>query len=107
MYPKAVNMDAVPSKEKPPIALILSFPNSGTSYTLAMVEQASNRSIASNYGLEFSNGDYLHPKPSNKLSDYSHGHYTAKEKSDVASLLRALATKETWKRIRHYFRDWQ
>jgi hypothetical protein len=32
---------------------LMSFPNSGTSYTLHMVKQASNRTPASNYGAEF------------------------------------------------------
>ena len=36
----------------PRIVWLASFPNSGTSYTMTMVERASNRSIATNYGLE-------------------------------------------------------
>ena len=56
--------------ELPQIAWLLSFPNSGTSYTLAMVERASNRSIASNYGIEFSN---QHHNPELVHSDHPEG----------------------------------
>ena len=40
-----------------PIAWLLSYPNSGTSYTMTLVERASNLSTASNYGTEVT-----HPK---------------------------------------------
>ena len=50
-------------KDKPEVAWLLSFPNSGTSYTLALTESASNRSIASNYGVEFTNKYYPVPLP--------------------------------------------
>ena len=36
----------------PRIAWLMSFPNSGTSYTMHLVGRASNRTAASNYGLE-------------------------------------------------------
>ena len=36
----------------PKIAWLMSYPNSGTSYTMKLVGQASDRSTASNYGLE-------------------------------------------------------
>jgi hypothetical protein len=42
----------------PKIAWLLSFPNSGTSYTMTMVEQATNRSTASNYGIEVTDTKY-------------------------------------------------
>jgi hypothetical protein len=38
--------------EKPAIVWLMSYPNSGTSYTMTMVERASNRSTATNYGIE-------------------------------------------------------
>jgi hypothetical protein len=38
--------------EKPAIVWLMSYPNSGTSYTMTMVERASNRSTATNYGVE-------------------------------------------------------
>jgi hypothetical protein len=38
--------------EKPSIVWLMSYPNSGTSYTMTMVERASNRSTATNYGVE-------------------------------------------------------
>jgi len=37
---------------KPEIVWLASYPNSGTSYTMTMVERATNRSTASNYGAE-------------------------------------------------------
>lgn len=43
----------------PQIVWLASFPNSGTSYTMTMVEQASNRSTATHYGLEVT--DYKYP----------------------------------------------
>ena len=45
--------------DDPQIVWLASFPNSGTSYTMTMVEQASNRSTATNYGLEVA--DYKNP----------------------------------------------
>jgi hypothetical protein len=38
--------------DKPAIVWLMSYPNSGTSYTMTMVERASNRSTATNYGIE-------------------------------------------------------
>jgi hypothetical protein len=38
--------------DKPAIVWLMSYPNSGTSYTMTMVERASNRSTATNYGVE-------------------------------------------------------
>mmetsp|Transcript_40236 Transcript_40236/g.56658 ORF Transcript_40236/g.56658 Transcript_40236/m.56658 type:complete len:411 (+) Transcript_40236:509-1741(+) len=40
------------NKYGPAVALLLSFPNSGTSYTLHMVREASNHTTATNYALE-------------------------------------------------------
>ena len=46
----------------PAIAWLMSFPNSGTSYTMVSVEQASNFSTASNYGAEVTlKGSYSLP----------------------------------------------
>jgi len=39
----------------PAIAWLLSYPNSGTSFTLKLVEKASNRAVATNYGQAESN----------------------------------------------------
>lgn len=39
-------------KERPSMVWLMSFPNSGTSYTMRMVASASNRAIATNYGVE-------------------------------------------------------
>eukprot|EP00980_Cylindrotheca_fusiformis_P006181 scaffold1323_cov113-Cylindrotheca_fusiformis.AAC.8 len=39
-------------KSGPNIAWLMSFPNSGTSYTMTLVARASNRSFATNYGNE-------------------------------------------------------
>lgn len=41
-----------PKRELPQIVWLASFPNSGTSYTMTLVERASNLSTATNYGLE-------------------------------------------------------
>jgi hypothetical protein len=38
--------------DKPAIVWLMSYPNSGTSYTMTMVERASNRSTATNDGVE-------------------------------------------------------
>lgn len=40
------------SEFTPEIAWLMSFPNSGTSFTMTMVSRASNRSFATNYGDE-------------------------------------------------------
>ena len=65
----------------PEIAWLLSFPNSGTSYTLALIESASNRSIASNYGMEFSNKHYPEPLP--VYPQYPQGPFWEGLESDV------------------------
>jgi hypothetical protein len=39
-------------KSRPKMVWLMSYPNSGTSYTMTMVARASNRSIATNYGRE-------------------------------------------------------
>lgn len=39
-------------KSRPKIVWLMSYPNSGTSYTMTMVARASNRAIATNYGRE-------------------------------------------------------
>ena len=49
-----------PSQEFfPTICWLMSFPNSGTSYTMTMVARASNRSFASNYGDEVTASDQI------------------------------------------------
>ena len=45
------------SEFTPAIAWLMSFPNSGTSYTMTMVARASNRSFATNYGDEVTADD--------------------------------------------------
>ena len=40
------------NEQKPKIAWLASYPNSGTSYTMTMVERSTNLSTATNYGLE-------------------------------------------------------
>ena len=45
-----------PADRQPQMVWLMSFPNSGTSYTLHMVAAESNRAIATNYGEEFTNG---------------------------------------------------
>jgi Sulfotransferase domain len=48
----------------PAIAWLLSYPNSGTSFTLELVQKTSNRAVASNYGSADSNFlDPLHLQP--------------------------------------------
>jgi len=42
----------MPEEEKPEIVWLASYPNSGTSYTMTLVERASNLSTASHYGPE-------------------------------------------------------
>eukprot|EP00978_Attheya_sp_CCMP212_P009115 scaffold21463_cov52-Attheya_sp.AAC.4 len=44
--------DPNPDAPWPRIAWLMSFPNSGTSYTLVLLNQVSNRTLASNYGQE-------------------------------------------------------
>jgi hypothetical protein len=51
----------------PPIAWLMSFPNSGTSYTISNTEHVSQRTTASNYGVglfyidpQMADGPYLH-----------------------------------------------
>jgi hypothetical protein len=44
--------DPNPLMDSPKVAWLMSFPNSGTSFTMELVGQASNRSTATNYGLE-------------------------------------------------------
>ena len=77
-------------QKQPEIAWLLSFPNSGTSYTLTLVEVTSNRSIASNYGLEFSNEQF--PEPISVNPDYPEGPFWEGLESDVrfASRIRPL-----------------
>lgn len=41
-----------PTTHRPQIVWLTSFPNSGTSYTMTMVERATNVSTATNYGME-------------------------------------------------------
>eukprot|EP00980_Cylindrotheca_fusiformis_P010301 scaffold2294_cov106-Cylindrotheca_fusiformis.AAC.17 len=54
-------------KSGPSIAWLMSFPNSGTSYTMTLVGRASNRSFATNYG------DEVTPKGGDSaLSIYPH-----------------------------------
>lgn len=50
---------AKPALDVPQIVWLASYPNSGTSYTMLMVEESSNRSTATNYGLEVT--DYKYP----------------------------------------------
>lgn len=47
------------SEYTPAIAWLMSFPNSGTSFTMTMVARASNRSFATNYGDEVTAKDEL------------------------------------------------
>ncbi|CAB9513588.1 expressed unknown protein [Seminavis robusta] len=73
-------------KERPKIVWLMSYPNSGTSYTMTMVSRASNRAIASNYGREVTepptfntplypgedwswNGPFYKPDPRKPLPD--------------------------------------
>jgi hypothetical protein len=48
----SLSTDAISTAEMPLIVWLMSYPNSGTSYTMTMVERASNLSTASNYGAE-------------------------------------------------------
>eukprot|EP00980_Cylindrotheca_fusiformis_P025936 scaffold14920_cov63-Cylindrotheca_fusiformis.AAC.9 len=52
----------------PNIAWLMSFPNSGTSYTMTLVARASNRSFATNYGSEVTPKD----RNATALSIYPH-----------------------------------
>jgi hypothetical protein len=73
-------------KSRPKMVWLMSFPNSGTSYTMTMVSRASNRSIATNYGREVTvpptlntplypdqdwsyQGPYYNPNPRRPLPD--------------------------------------
>jgi hypothetical protein len=59
ILPRDDDDDDDDDNEMPPkIAWLLSFPNSGTSYTMTMVEQATNKSTASNYGIEVTDTKY-------------------------------------------------
>ena len=40
-----------------------------------------------------------------RISNYD-DHYAEHERQSIALLLRTMATPETWRRIRHYFREW-
>lgn len=44
--------DVTDNEQKPKIVWLASYPNSGTSYTMTMVERSTNLSTATNYGLE-------------------------------------------------------
>jgi hypothetical protein len=46
-----------PSRKSPEICWLMSFPNSGTSFTMTMVASASNRSFATNYADEVTASD--------------------------------------------------
>jgi len=52
LFDSATFTDPNPNMPWPRIAWLMSFPNSGTSYTMKLVSRASNRSVASNYGAE-------------------------------------------------------
>jgi Sulfotransferase domain len=52
------NLSSLSSNPLPRMAWLMSFPNSGTSYTLRMVAAESNHAIATNYGEEFTDGSY-------------------------------------------------
>lgn len=61
---KALHMEE--SDDFPTVGLLMSFPNSGTSYTITNTEKVSQRTTASNYGVglythdRLPNGPYLH-----------------------------------------------
>ncbi|CAB9513589.1 expressed unknown protein [Seminavis robusta] len=46
------------SASRPSIVWLMSYPNSGTSYTMRMVASASNRAVATNYGNEYTDKDH-------------------------------------------------
>lgn len=50
-------------KDRPKMVWLMSYPNSGTSYTMTMVARASNRAIASNYGKEVTESDHPYSTP--------------------------------------------
>lgn len=52
-------------KKQPGIAWLMTFPNSGTSYTMNMVAESTNKSFATNYGKEV-----IAPDEANSFSIY-------------------------------------
>jgi hypothetical protein len=63
------------AEHNPAIAWLMSYPNSGTSYTMTMVERASNRSTATNYGVEVTHSSdaSLPIDPDHPEGPYWHG----------------------------------
>ena len=63
---RAPRINSPTSTTFPSVALLMSFPNSGTSYTISNTEHVSQRTTASNYGIglavhsELPNGPYIH-----------------------------------------------
>ena len=56
--PSTMNTDHTKTQSRPQMVWLMSFPNSGTSYTMRMVRSASNRAIATNYGPEVSSAKH-------------------------------------------------
>jgi Sulfotransferase domain len=84
------NNSSVPSSTLPRLVWLMSFPNSGTSYTLRMVAAETNRAIATNYGEEFTDGSYanipVYPLedgvPPEPEGPFWRGHYEEKSLPD-------------------------
>lgn len=94
-----VEINEVQNKSQPEITILLSYPNSGTSYTITTVQAVSKKSSASNYSKESKSKKNLFPDH----PEY-HGPYLLNNKMDIPK--KVLTKTHCWGykdgRIKYY-----